>query len=147
MWGLFALSGCKPSDDPDAVADGFVDAYYIEFDHARALTFAHGGALRRIEDEAKLVDHARSKTAIQEAKIRVYYSAPEKRVVGDDMVNYRYVLDIRRGAEKLEKPTVIMVARRDGRWRVIQFREDGAPEPRVGDRPVDVATSTRTVAP
>jgi hypothetical protein len=144
---VFCATGCKDANDPDTVASGFVDAYYIEFDHARAKTFTYGGALRRIEEEAKLVDFARKKTAIQEAKARVYYGDPERRAIGDDKVHYRYVLDVRRGPERFETPTVILVAKRDGEWRVIQFHEGGAPRPGVGDRRGDVATSTRTGAP
>lgn len=147
---LFALAGtgCPDANQPDTVAGRFVDAYYIEFDLDRAKTLAHGAALRRIEDEAALVDVARKQTAIQEAKARVYYEAPERRDVADDMVHFRYVLDIRRGGSQIEQPSIVMVARREGRWKVIQFREEGAPpRPGLGVEREGVATSTRTASP
>lgn len=135
-----ALCGCKDANSPDAVASSFVDAYYIEFDLNRAKTLASGSALVRLEEEGALVDEARKRTAIQEAKARVYYEAPEKHVTNDSMVHFSYVLDIRRGTNSLKRPAVVMVAKRDGKWTVIQFREEGS----TGGRHKGVATSTAT---
>ncbi len=120
FWGLVA---CKSASDSDAVADGFVDAYYVEFDHARARTFATAGALRRIDQEEQLVLDARQQIQMEERKARVYYSDPVKREVGEDMVHYTYQLDIRNGDREIAQPVLVMLGKQDGLWKVIQFRE------------------------
>jgi hypothetical protein len=126
-----AAFGCKGSSGSDAVATSFVDAYYIEYDFARALTYADGAARSRLEEEKKLVDEARQKTDLQFAKTHVYYDAPEKRAVGDDLVHYTFHLDVQQGTTKIERTAVVMLARQSGAWRVIAFREEGQP---VGER-------------
>ncbi len=130
----FAELACKGSSGPDAVAAAFVDAYYIEYDFARALTYADGAAKSRLEEEKKLVDDARQKTELQYAKTHVYYDMPEKRAVGDDLVHYTFHLDIQQGTSKLARTAVVMLARQSGKprgaadeWRVIAFREEGQP--------------------
>lgn len=120
---LLGLFGCRNEADPAVVADHFVDAYYIEFDFLRAKTYAAGGALERLDRELALVDAARQRTEIARAKARVYYEAPERRQVGDDMFHATYPLEIREGHQVLARQAVVMVAKKDGAWKVIQFRE------------------------
>ncbi|MBK6685527.1 MAG: hypothetical protein IPG45_13745 [Deltaproteobacteria bacterium] len=117
------LLGCRSEADPAVVADHFVDAYYIEFDFVRAKTYAVGGALERLERELALVDAARQRTEIAQAKARVYYEQPERRQVGDDMFHATYPLEIREGHQVLSRQAVVMVAKKDGAWKVVQFRE------------------------
>jgi hypothetical protein len=123
LFAFLALAACKAANDSDHVAAAFVDAYYVEFDHARAKTVASGGALRRIEREEQLVADAREQMQVEDRKARVYYSPPVKRQVGEDMVHYTYQLDIRQSGNQQDQMVVVMLAKRDGAWKVIQFRE------------------------
>jgi len=121
---LLAASGCDQSNNPDKVASSFVDAYYVEFDLERAKGLAQGGAVGRLDRELELVLETRKKVQVQAAKARVYYTDPEIHRVGEDMVHYTYHLDIRKGPTKLKRTAIVMLARRKGRWVVLQFREE-----------------------
>lgn len=132
LFAFLGLAACKSSDGPDAVANAFVDAYYVEFDHARAKALATGGARRRIEEEERLVADARREMQIESRKARVYYSDPAKRQVRDDLVHYTYQLDIRASDDQQAQEVVVMLANRgrggggrggEGGWKVMQFRE------------------------
>jgi hypothetical protein len=121
--GVF--TACKGSAGPDALASSFVDAYYIEYDFDRALTYADGAAKERLLEEKKLVDAARQKTELAQARTHVYYGAPRKHAVGDDLVHYTFELEIHQGSTDLERTAVVMTARQGGAWKVIAFREEG----------------------
>lgn len=123
------------------VADRFVDAYYVEFDFARAKTYAAGGAIERLDRELALVSAARERVQIGAAKARVYYEPPERRQVGDDMFHATYPLEIRDGTALIKRTAVVMVAKREEGWKVIQFREqhEGL------QRPDESATATTAV--
>lgn len=134
--------GCRSEADPAVVADRFVDAYYIEFDFPRAKTYAVGGALERLERELALVDAARQRTEITRAKARVYYEEPERRLVGEDMFHATYPLEIREGHQVLSRQAVVMVGKKDGVWKVVQFRETTAGQlPPPGGPEVRTATT------
>lgn len=137
---FWCLSACSSKgSDPDAVANGFVDAYYIEFDLTRAKSFAVGGATRRIEEEEELVEQARKQVQVESRKARVYYDAPTKRQVEAGMVHYTYELDIRQADARVRRKAIVMVAKRNGAWKVVRFREDHGRRPSLR-----AATSTVT---
>ena len=134
LLGFLGIAACKSADDADGVAAAFIDAYYVEFDHARAKSLAAGGALRRIEEEERLVADAREQMQVESQKARVYYSDPLKRQVRDDMVHYTYQLDVRMSGTQRDQQVIVMLAKRDGAWKVVQFRE--------GDERMETKTST-----
>jgi hypothetical protein len=135
LFAFLGLGACKSADGPDAVANAFVDAYYVEFDHLRAASMATGGAKRRIEEERKLVADARAQMQVETQKARVYYSDPAKRQVRDDMVHYTYQLDVRVSGAQRDQHVVVMLAKREEGWKVVQFREGD-------ERAVRTTTST-----
>ena len=102
--------GCARENDPDRLAKGFVDAYYIEYDFERALTFAQGAAVMRLEREKALVDDARQKVAVAQSRSRTYYSEPEKRQVQPDLIHYTFELEIRMGSSDIRRTAIIMLA-------------------------------------
>jgi hypothetical protein len=134
---FLGLGACKSAESADGVADAFVDAYYVEFDHARAKALSTAGALRRIEQEERLVADAREQMQVESRKARVYYSDPAKRQVRDDMVHYTYQLDVRASGSQRDQQVVVMLAKREGSWKVVQFRE--------GDERAEQPTKTSTV--
>lgn len=146
--GVF--TACKGSSGADAVASAFVDAYYIEYNFDRALTYASGAAQERLLEEKKLVDVARQQADLQIARTHVYYDTPEKHAVNDDLVHFTFALEIHQGQSDIRRTAVIMTARENGTWRVIAFREEGqeigdrARRPESGDdQPNSVRTSSK----
>lgn len=141
---FFALAASCRDDpnDPDRRAKAFVDAYYIEYDFARALTYAEGAAAVRLKEEKDLVDDARSKVALAQSRSRTYYSNPEKHQVNDELVHYTFELEIRQGSNDMRRTAIVMLAKKSDAWKVIGFREVGE-RPLTGAAAVDgVRTST-----
>lgn len=122
---VFAASACKSANGPDAVAAEFVDRYYVEFELDRAKALTVGAARERIDRESALVKEARQRVQVEGQKARVYYGAPERRQVRDDLVHYTYTLDIRPAGAAIQRPVVVMVGHRPEGWRVVGFRESG----------------------
>jgi len=146
-WAL--IFACRSADGPDAVADRFVDAYFVEADFDRALPLTRGAATGRVEEDRTRALAVRAATSLDEAKPRVYYEKPERRAVGEAMMHHSYTLEIHAGGEPLERRVLVMTARDDRGWRVMSFRElDGTTPPsdsEPGDPlPSGVRTMTRT---
>lgn len=121
--GLLAATACDDPNDPAELADNFVDAYYVEFDHGRALTMAEGPAAARIEHEQALVASVRQTTSVESSKARVYYEKPERRQVRAELAHHTYVLDIHAGPSPYQRRVMVMTGLKSGRWKVISFRE------------------------
>lgn len=142
---FFALAmGCRDgANDPDTRAKEFVDAYYIEYDFDRALTFAEGPAAERLKTEKDLVDDARSKVAVAQSRTRTYYDEPERRDASPEMVHYTFEIQIRHGGSEMNRTAIVMVAKKSNGWRVIGFREVGerAPTGATDDDGVRTTTS------
>lgn len=117
------VQACRGGDDPDRLARDFVDAYYLEYDLDRAMTYSEGTARLRLEEEKRLVDEARTKVAIAQSRTRTYYAEPSRRDVGEGLVHYSFGLEIRQGTTELKRDAVVMIAKRDAGWRVLSFRE------------------------
>src|SRR5262244_3377068 len=49
------LAACDKMRSPRSVSEEFIDRYYIERDHSRALQVAEGGAAERVRSEKKLL--------------------------------------------------------------------------------------------
>src|SRR5690349_8249859 len=68
-----SLVGCKKTRSPESVSEAFVDRYYIEKDHRRALELTTGAASQRLSDEKRLLDEAGA-NAMQGQQPRVFYN-------------------------------------------------------------------------
>ena|GEM_PF-5989179 len=147
---------CKETNESASVANNFVDAYYLEFNFNKALLFAAASARMRIENEQELAKKARSEGALNPGKVKVYYSEPEHRMMNDRMAHYTYSLETSVGTTRLTNRVLVMTANRDGKWKVIAFRELGrpgsgentgaAPGQRFRDALGDSAAGTTTVS-
>lgn len=118
---------CKEGKDSASIANQFVDAYYLEFNFDKALTFATASARIRIEKEQELAKKARSQGALNPAKVKVYYSEPEHRKMNEEMAHHTYSLETSVGTTRLTNRVLVMTAKREGAWKVIAFRELGRP--------------------
>lgn len=132
---------CSGGADPDSIARRFVDAYYVEYDYGRALEVADGAARFRLEGERALADAVRARVAIADSSSRTYYEDPVRRDVSAELVHFTFELEIRDGPNTLRRTAVVMLGKRQGVFKVINFREAGAMDP-AGERVGGVATST-----
>jgi len=121
-----ALAGCgEKMKDAGAVADKFVDTYYVESDQASALKLTAGVASLRLRDELKLADEGRGGGALRDLRqVRVYYKRGEIEGKGDSRTTV-YRLDIRpQGGGALHRDARLELVRiADGTWRVSRFSE------------------------
>ncbi len=141
LLGLLLLTACQDTSTADGVAQAFVDAYYIEFSHEKAKTFTVGPATRRLDKELALVSMARQRLRVEPNKARVYYEKPKRRALDKSRVHFTFDLDVRRGTSKFSRTVFVMTTLRDGKWKVLGFREEGEPAP--GKREIEaVGTST-----
>lgn len=120
---LALLAACGGMKDPGAVADKFVDRYYVESDQESALQLAAGVASLQLRDELKLVAEGRQgDPGMQVRQVRVYYS--RKSLEGDgDKREADYQLDIRpQGGGELKRGAHLELRRQaDGTWRVERY--------------------------
>src|SRR5207237_2275009 len=92
-----ALAACGGMKDAAAVADKFVDRYYVESDQDGALPLTSGIATLRLRDELRLTAEARRNASgpqMQLRQVRVYYSRKALRGEGTTR-EADYELDIR----------------------------------------------------
>jgi hypothetical protein len=120
---LFALFGCADSSSPEWLASRFVDAYYVRFDFERALPYASGGAARRIRADRERAKVVREGTQLESSKSRVYYGKPLRRDASQQEVQFTYELEVHSGSHRFDQEVVVMLAKRDGVWKVTRFFE------------------------
>jgi len=122
---LLLLAACGGMKDAGAVADRFVDTYYVESDQASALALTSGVASLRLRDELKLADEGRGGGALRDLRqVRVYYKRGSLEGKGDAR-SAEYRLDIRpQGGGALSREAHLELVRlADGTWRVSRFSE------------------------
>jgi hypothetical protein len=121
-----AVLGCgERMKDAGAVADRFVDRYYVESDQAGAMALTSGVASLRLRDELKLADEGRGGGALRDLRqVRVYYQRGSIEGKGDAR-SAVYRLDIRpQGGGALSRDAHLELVRlADGTWRVSRFSE------------------------
>lgn len=125
---LSAAAACTDLESAEGVAAAFMDRYYVEADHARALLLAAGDAARRIEEEKSLAAQGRAQGAIpQGLQSNVYYQRlrVEPREAGRTDVTFRLRIQPQAGGEPFFKDAKL-VMRKDGAWKVHAFAEHEA---------------------
>jgi hypothetical protein len=118
-----ALGACAKPHTPQGLADEFVDRYYIERDHAKALSLATGIAAARVAEEKRLVEEARAAgvgtTAVQP---HLYYKLLKQTPKGAG-TEFTYALTIDSGGEPLKKELRVVVTPEAGQNKVSFFNE------------------------
>ena len=71
-----SLLACSRPKTAEGVAEAFLDAYYVERDHPKALELCDGGAAQRVRTEQKLVAEAGGAYGAQP---RVFYKLTGKK--------------------------------------------------------------------
>ncbi|HZX96462.1 MAG TPA: hypothetical protein VFE90_18235 [Myxococcales bacterium] len=122
---LLLLAACGGMKDAGAVADKFVDRYYVESDQDSALPLTTGIARMRLQEELKLTREARQgNPGMQLRPVRVYYR--RRSLDGSGAARAAdYELDIRpQGGGALERGAHVELSQQgDGSWRVSNFSE------------------------
>jgi hypothetical protein len=120
-WLLLALglAGCTPKT-AEAVADRFVDLYFVEIDQRRAIELTSGLARQKLDEELTLVAKVRENYEPEQAKPSIYYKRRDAQVTGD-RGRFAYDLTIRHEKDNMPKNALISVERVDGKWTVANF--------------------------
>jgi hypothetical protein len=122
---VLLLAGCSKSGSPVAASREFIDRYYIERDHAKALEVAEGGAAERIRSERKLLEEAGTGgyTGVQP---RVFYNLQSERPIGDQ-TELIYNLTVDSSGVQLRKEVRIVVRKVGSEYKVTFFHDRDLP--------------------
>jgi hypothetical protein len=121
--GLLVFPACQP--DPHSargVAEGFLDAHYVEINLPAAKAYCTGLALSRVEEEIRLT----AGQPIDEStrKPQVYYRLLEERQRGEKGVSFLYEATITvEGAGQFKKKVLLTLRQGDEGWRVANYSE------------------------
>jgi hypothetical protein len=122
LWPL-ALVACGKPRTPQAVAEAFIDRYYIERDHAKALELASGVAATRVQEEKRLVEEGQAAGAgVSAVQPHVYYSLRKISPRGPD-IELTYDLTIDSGGTALKKELRLVATRVGDGYKVAFFNE------------------------
>jgi len=120
-----SLVGCRKTASPTAAAEAFLDAYYVERDHERALAVSADAAEARVKQEQALRAEAGGAYGIQP---RVFY-ARKKEQIGPEAGELTYEVSIDSSGVKFKKTVALRVRKYGEDWKVSAFAEhDQAPE-------------------
>lgn len=125
---LLLLCGCQPKS-AEAVADKFVDLYFVEIDQQRALALTTGLARTKLEEELGLVEKIRHDYEPEQAKPSIFYVRKSARVDGE-RAQLTYDITIKQGRDETRRSALVSAEHVGGAWKVGNFivREGHAPE-------------------
>jgi len=113
---------CGKASDAEATASRFIDHYYVKVDLMRAKQLTDGLATRKIEQEEALLQGSSGGRAGTERR-DVTYRLLEKREDGEHLF-FVYDLNITgHGVPTLKKRSLLSAGKRDGAWRITNFRD------------------------
>ena len=115
----FSLVGCRKTASAVAAAEAFLDAYYVERDHGRALAVSADAAAMRVKQEQALRAEAGGDYGVQP---RVFYKL-EREQKRDDQDELTYEVSIDSSGERFKKTVVLRVKKYGEDWKVSAFAE------------------------
>lgn len=117
------LAACGKPKTPQAVAEAFIDRYYIERDHAKALELASGIAATRVAEEKKLVAEGQAEGAGASAvQPHIHYKFKKATPKGADL-ELTYDLTIDSGGVPLRKELRVVLSKVGPDEKVTFFNE------------------------
>jgi hypothetical protein len=118
---LLAL-GCTKKGSPEAVADGFVDAYFLHMDQERAKEFTALGATEMMDKELRDVAQIRKdgySPADAAPEMSVHRGVPTPR---DQRLRIPYEIKVRSaGGPEVIRDADVELAQIDGSWKVVRL--------------------------
>jgi len=123
---LLALSlvSCNKPRTAEGAAREFIDRYYIERDHAKALEVTEGGAAERVRAEKKLLEE--SNATSYGVSPRVFYNLQGQKPNGD-RTDLTYQLTVDSSGVQLKKEVRISVSNLGSGYKVTFFHERDLP--------------------
>lgn len=118
---LAALGGCSPKGGPEAVADAFVDAYFVRVDQEKAKEFTALTATRVLDEELRSVADVRKEGYDpNEARgdILVRRGDPTER---EQRVRIPYQIVLRADGVETIRDADVELAQIQGLWKVVRF--------------------------
>lgn len=118
---LLALAACSAAEDPESIAQSFVERYYVHPDLPRAKALAHGLARRKIEEEERLLEAVTRRGGA--ANRGVSYSLHSTRKMWEGKIFFVYDITISVDSREMKKRAFIATGRVKEGWRVTNFQE------------------------
>jgi len=120
------LGSCSRADTPEAIADRFVQTYYVQIDQAQAVDYTAALARQRLQDELQTVARIRRGSSIAQARPKVEYSLARTQVDGRQRL-FVYDLTITPPqVSPIAKKVLIITEQFGDAWKVINFTEADA---------------------
>ena len=125
-----SLVGCRKTASPTAAAEAFLDAYYVEHDHDRALAVSADSAEARVRREKQLRAEAGGEYGVLP---RVFYKHQRRREV-DGVEELTYEVSIDSSGVRFKKTVVLRLKKYGEDWKVSAFaeRDEAAPQTTEG---------------
>lgn len=118
---LLALAACSAAEDPESIAQSFVERYYVHPDLPRAKALTQGLARRKIEDEERLLEAVTRPGGA--ANRGVSYSLHSTRKMWEGKIFFVYDITISVDSREMKKRAFIATGRVKEGWRVTNFQE------------------------
>jgi hypothetical protein len=124
---VFSLSACsgRPANEAVAVAEKFLDLYFVEVDQERALPLTTGLAREVLEKELRDVAAVRAGGADpSQARGRAYYKRTylkEDPASASARLVYDLTMEYGERADKTQRHVLLSLRREEGQWRVSSF--------------------------
>lgn len=121
-----ALGSCSRADTPEAIADRFVQAYYVQIDQAQAVEYTAALARQRLHEELQTVARIRRGGSLAQARPKVEYHLARTQVDGRQQL-FIYELTITPPqVPAIAKKVLIITEQFGDAWKVINFTEADA---------------------
>lgn len=117
-----SLVACDKMRSPRSVSQEFIDRYYIERDHTRALEVAEGQAAERVRSEKKLLEESQVGGSYGGVLPRVFYNFVKQEPKGQQ-TELTYAMTIDSSGVEMKKQVFITVAKFTRGYKVTFFNE------------------------
>jgi hypothetical protein len=118
-----ACGGCVPDDTPEAVANRFMQAYYVQIDQGQALEFTGALARERLQQELHTVTPLRGGGNFAAARPEVTYTLSRTQPEGRQVLLYYDLTITPTQVPAMLKKVLIIIERLGDQWKVINFTE------------------------
>jgi hypothetical protein len=115
-----SLVGCRKTATAEGAAAAFLDAYYVERDHDRALAVSTGSARARVQHEKDLRSEAGGAYGVSP---RVYYAVKGQPKATPEGQELTYEMTIDSSGVQLRKEVRVLVKKEGEDWKVAVFGE------------------------
>jgi hypothetical protein len=121
MATMLMFPACTPTAGPEAIAERFVERYYVNPDLPGAKALAYGLARQKIEEEEQLLQAVTLSAGAADREVS--YSLHATRKIEDDKIFFVYDITISVDRQVMKKRATIATGRMKEGWRVTNFQE------------------------